>query len=259
MKENKISEEYLEVIWTLLEQRKDTHGQLGTADLERFFGAAYSQKVLDQLVSSELIRYQGDRVGFTESGWRKSRQLIRAHRLAERLLYDVLGIEDYEVGACEFEHIIDTNLIDGICTLLGHPRRCPDGLPIPEGNCCRNRDTALSNTTVSVIGMRPGDSGRIAAVNADDDTRLHILENLLIRPGSSLRIHQVSPTIVVECGGSLTALDDDLAAEIHVWPTLQTDTGTEDAYRDTRDQGYSRRDDEHHPRGRRKKRGWRRL
>jgi len=258
MKENKISEEYLEVIWTLLEQHNDTHGQLGTADIERFFGEGYSQKVLDQLVSSQLIRQQDGRVGFTETGWQKSRQLIRAHRLAERLLYDVLGIEDYEVGACEFEHIIDTNLIDGICTLLGHPRRCPDGLPIPEGNCCRNRDTALSNATVSVIDMRPGDSGRIAAVNADDDTRLHILENLQIRPGSSLRVHQVSPTIVVECGGSLTALDDDLAAEIHVWPSLRTEDGSVAGTRDTLGAGDARRDHMKHPHERRKRRGRRR-
>jgi hypothetical protein len=38
---------------------------------------------------------------------------------------------------CEFEHLLAPNVTEAICTLLGHPRFCPDQHPIPEGACCR--------------------------------------------------------------------------------------------------------------------------
>ena len=60
----------------------------------------------------------------------------RAHRLAEKLIHHVSG-GDFEKGAAEFEHVADPKLIDSLCTMLGHPRECPHGQPIPEGECCR--------------------------------------------------------------------------------------------------------------------------
>jgi DtxR family transcriptional regulator, Mn-dependent transcriptional regulator len=218
MKDRKAAEEYLEAIWMLLEKSGSLEGDLEISRLREYIGSGFTHEILTQLATQQSISLTERTVSFTPTGLKKSRQLIRAHRLAERLLHDVLGIEDYEVGACEFEHIIDTNLIDSICTLLGHPRRCPDGLPIPEGACCRSGAETPPAPTVAVVRMRTGESGRVATVNADDDTRLHVLENLQIRPGSLLKVHQVSPTIVVECEGSTIALDETIAACIHVWP-----------------------------------------
>ncbi len=218
MKDRKAAEEYLEAIWMVLEKSGSVGGQLEIPRLAEYIGSGFTDDILKQLAQRESILLTGDTVSFTPSGLKKSRQLIRAHRLAERLLHDVLGIDDYEVGACEFEHIIDTNLIDSICTLLGHPRRCPDGLPIPEGACCRSSSETQPSPTIAVVRMRTGESGRVATVNADDDTRLHVLENLQIRPGSLLKVHQVSPTMVVECEGSTIALDEAIPACIHVWP-----------------------------------------
>ena len=53
---------------------------------------------------------------------------------------DVLAIRDegsIEKNACTFEHILSPEVTDRICTFLGHPRTCPHGSPIPEGDCCR--------------------------------------------------------------------------------------------------------------------------
>ena len=52
---------------------------------------------------------------------------------------DVLAIRDegsIEKNACTFEHILSPEVTDRICTFLGHPRTCPHGSPIPEGDCC---------------------------------------------------------------------------------------------------------------------------
>lgn len=225
MKEGKITEEYLEAIWVLLEKSGGAAGELDESRLAEYVGSSFSGAIVQGLVEEGKITLHARGIAhaiangiiLTAEGLSKSRQLIRAHRLAERLLHDVLGIENYEVGACEFEHIIDSNLIDGICTLLGHPRRSPDGLPIPEGECCQRHFENQPAPTVPVSRMRTGDMGRVASVNADDDTRLHVLENLQVRPGARLRVHQVSPTIVIECEGSIVAVDEVIAEHIHVW------------------------------------------
>lgn len=214
----KVADEHLEAMWMLLEKRGDIRGSISIERFSQIYHAIYSSTVIDQLAADGFLHSADDALSFTEAGYEKSRQLIRAHRLAERLLNDVLGIDDYEVGACEFEHIIDTNLIDSICTLLGHPDHGPDGLPIPPGDCCSNRNTPQPNPTVPISTLSLGDGGRVASVHADDDTRLHVLENLQIRPGSLLHVHQLAPTIVIECEGSIVAIDDEIADHIHVWP-----------------------------------------
>ncbi len=224
MNETKITEEYLEALWILLEKRGNVDAPIELIRLHNYFGEQNNSTVVEKLVSDKYIVLDNAHVSYTELGRRKSRQIIRAHRLAERLLYDVLGMRDYEVGACEFEHIMDTNLINGICTLLGHPRRCPDGLLIPEGTCCRTESESQPNPTVSVKDMRAGEAGRVASVNADEDTQLHILEGLQIRPGTLIRVHQKSPSIVVECGGGSVAIDETIAENIHVWRLLSSET-----------------------------------
>ena len=155
-------------------------------------------------------------VAFSPEGERRARQLVRSHRLAERLVQDVLG-QSAESSACEFEHLLGTEVVDAICTLLGHPRECPHGMPIPEGECCRQRAQLVERTVVPLPELTIGESARIAYVNAQSDSQLHRLDNLLLRPGETVKLHQRRPSFVVECENSMSALDDAVAASIHVW------------------------------------------
>jgi energy-coupling factor transporter ATP-binding protein EcfA2 len=78
-------------------------------------------------------------VKFTERGRRKAEDIIRRHRLAERLFTETLNMEnetEIEQQACKFEHILSPEATERICSFLGHPRTCPHGAPIPEGICC---------------------------------------------------------------------------------------------------------------------------
>ena len=78
-------------------------------------------------------------VEFTERGRAKASDIIRRHRLAERLFTQTLEMEneaEIEQQACKFEHILSPEATEKICTLLGHPATCPHGAPIPTGPCC---------------------------------------------------------------------------------------------------------------------------
>ncbi len=81
-------------------------------------------------------------VEFTPKGRQRAADVIRRHRLAERLFTETLRVEDeqeIEQQACKFEHILSPEATDRICAFLGHPRTCPHGSPIPAGECCASR------------------------------------------------------------------------------------------------------------------------
>src|SRR5436189_1508002 len=78
-------------------------------------------------------------VELTPRGRQRAADIIRRHRLAERLFTDSLALDsetEIEQQACKFEHILSPEATDKICAFLGHPRTCPHGAPIPPGQCC---------------------------------------------------------------------------------------------------------------------------
>ncbi len=78
-------------------------------------------------------------VDLTPRGRQRAADIIRRHRLAERLFTDSLAMDsetEIEQQACKFEHILSPEATDKICSFLGHPRTCPHGAPIPPGACC---------------------------------------------------------------------------------------------------------------------------
>jgi putative ABC transport system ATP-binding protein len=90
-------------------------------------------------------------VELTDRGRKKAADIIRRHRLAERLFTDSLALDsetEIEQQACKFEHILSPEATEKICTFLGHPRTCPHGAPIPRGACCDRQPDQLSVTAV---------------------------------------------------------------------------------------------------------------
>ena len=69
----------------------------------------------------------------TEKGQDIARRVIRKHRLAERLLVDVIGLPWYKVHeeAGRWEHVISDDVEERLVALLGDPSTCPHGNPIP--------------------------------------------------------------------------------------------------------------------------------
>ena len=216
MDEERSKEEYVEILWHMKEGGNSSLTRSREELREQF-----RPRLLEELAGAGIVELDGQSIQLTASGREHTRKLIRSHRLAERLVHDVLGVE-YEKGACEFEHILNPDLVDSICTLLGHPRECPHGMPIPEGECCRQGKQAVQSSVMSLPELRVGEQARVAYVYAASDQQLHRLDNLLLRPGARIRLHQRRPSFVVECEGTLIAVDDRVAASIHVWASPET-------------------------------------
>jgi putative ABC transport system ATP-binding protein len=89
-------------------------------------------------------------VEFTARGRQRAADIVRRHRLAERLFTDSLAMDsetEIEQQACKFEHILSPEATDKICAFLGHPRTCPHGALIPPGQCCGSAaDEAAAST-----------------------------------------------------------------------------------------------------------------
>jgi Mn-dependent DtxR family transcriptional regulator len=98
-------------------------------------------RMLGRMSDRRLVELHDGQVRLTEYGRRRARDVVRRHRLAERLFKDTFSIDDSEAHnqACKFEHIISPELDQRICTFLGHPKTCPHGNPIPAGDCCNGR------------------------------------------------------------------------------------------------------------------------
>jgi DtxR family Mn-dependent transcriptional regulator len=197
--ENKISEEIAEVLeslWTLQEQNAATVEKLISSA-----GIPVSEEMLETLSRDGLLSVDDTKgIRLLPKGRDMAERIIRRHRLAERLICDVLGshVEDSEAAACEYEHLLAEGITNSICTLLGHPRYCPHNKPIPEGDCCRQAREDLKPIVVSCDQLRVGESARIAYFSAREHSRLLKLSALGISPGVSMRLIQKWPAYVVQ-------------------------------------------------------------
>ncbi len=81
-----------------------------------------------------LVVVEGDRhLALTEHGRTKAIHVMRKHRLAERLLADVIGLDWAYVHdeACRWEHVMSEQVERRLLIMLGHPKESPYGNPIP--------------------------------------------------------------------------------------------------------------------------------
>jgi len=96
-------------------------------------GPTVSQTVA-RMERDGLLTVEGDRhLELTDEGNRLATRVMRKHRLAERLLTDVIGL-DWELvhaEACRWEHVMSETVERRLVELLGHPTESPYGNPIP--------------------------------------------------------------------------------------------------------------------------------
>ncbi len=96
-------------------------------------GPTVSQTVA-RMERDDLLRVSGDRhLELSDQGRTKATRVMRKHRLAERLLLDVIGLEWELVHdeACRWEHVMSDRVERKLLGMLGDPRESPYGNPIP--------------------------------------------------------------------------------------------------------------------------------
>jgi putative ABC transport system ATP-binding protein len=144
--ENQDFDEVLEHLWT----RQESSDHMESTD----FTEVQWRKLIGTLTRIGFVRVVNGEEQFTPAGEERARNVIRRHRLAERLFMDVLSIRDeleIESSACKFEHILSPDVTDRICTLLGHPLACPHGSPIPAGECCAEKRVLDGSEAASIL------------------------------------------------------------------------------------------------------------
>ncbi len=207
-------DEYMEALWYLSEEECSS-----LEKLKDYIQAVFNPGVVSELQTLEyIVLEENGTIKLTEKGYSRARQIVRCHRLAERLLTDVMGMKpkETEKAACEFEHVLVPEIADSICTLLGHPRECPHGLKIPEGNCCKQAHETVSSAIVSLDKVKMGESVQVSYINTLSNSRMHKLSYFGIIPGACIKVHQRYPSFVIQCGNTQIAMEEDVAKEISV-------------------------------------------
>jgi putative ABC transport system ATP-binding protein len=136
--------------------------EMGLVELDEHTSEPHTHRQIlnrchDALRPSIDSPHHGDRmIVFTEKGRKRAEDVIRRHRLAERLFVQTFRVQnEKEVAeqACKFEHILSPEVTDSICSFLGHPRTCPHGSPIPSGPCCViAKSVAHAQVTANKVG-----------------------------------------------------------------------------------------------------------
>lgn len=203
------AEEILETLWIRTEEEKKP------LSLEELGGM---KKPVEQLLNAGYISISDDRVVLTSKGRPEARNVVRRHRLAERLLFDVLGTRDMLIHekACKFEHLLDRGLDESICILLGHPKVCPHGNPIPPGRCCLEEQPQAQKIIAPLSQLTPGQKGKVAYIYAPESSRLQKLMAMGILPGAPLSLIQGFPSYVFQAGQTQFAVDKEIADAIYV-------------------------------------------
>ncbi len=212
-KGSKLIDEILEHLWKLRERGSKSFSKvIDAVNNKDAYGA------MRRMEKSGFVTIKDDTVELDKKGEDRARDLIRRHRLAERLFYDVfeVGYREVEDTACEIEHILSPSVTDSVCSFLGHPPTCPHGKPIPRGECCLKYRSEYKPLVIQLKEMDVGSSGRIVFIVPSEDSRIERLASMGIVPGSIIKLKKRRPSFVLEIEETTLAIDDRIAEEIYV-------------------------------------------
>jgi DtxR family Mn-dependent transcriptional regulator len=192
-------EEYLETILGLDEEGVPV---IQARIAERLGRSAPSvSEMLDRLGDDGYVTREGRRLSLTDSGRALAEKVVRKHRLAERLLVDVIGLEWHKVHreAGRWEHVISDDVEARLVELLGDPATCPHGNPIP-GSHSSGPPVETHPLTDAVPGAR------VRLVRVSEEVELNFGSLTLLDEGGFI------PGVVAEVGRR----DGDGAVEVTV-------------------------------------------
>jgi DtxR family Mn-dependent transcriptional regulator len=207
-------EEYLE---TVLELDEDgvVVTQARLADRLGHSAPTVSQMVR-RLASDGYLEVANRVLRLTPKGRARAEQVVRKHRLAERLLTDVIGLawDKAHVEAGRWEHVISDEVEELLVALLGNPSTCPHGNPIPGAPPDGKRLSVLS-------GCAPGARVRLERVTehveVDREALSYLADNGFV-PGTDAEVRTRAPdgTLVLDMQRGTIAVGPELAEHLFV-------------------------------------------
>ncbi|WP_213816910.1 metal-dependent transcriptional regulator [Glaciihabitans sp. dw_435] len=175
-----------------------------------------------------LVIVEGDRhLALTDGGRRKATHVMRKHRLAERLLADVIGLDWAYVHeeACRWEHVMSEQVERRLLDMLGHPTESPYGNPIPgldelgDPAAARFMDGVTSivdlvgktDAPVQVLIRRLGEP-----VQFEPDL-LQQLQNAGVMPGATASVSSIGSYVLVQVEGFGEGLELPNEVAVHIY------------------------------------------
>jgi len=200
-------EEILEHLWI----RTEEEGKSVNSDI-------LPDQELRSLESRGIVEIVDQKAVLTEQGGHEARMCVRRHRLAERMLSDIMdgGEEAIQVASCKFEHGLHRGLEEKVCTMLGHPRRCPHGKPIPPGECCQRMEKEPGRLIGPLAEMETDERATIAYLHSEETSDMRKLMAIGALPGTPVIVRQRFPSYLLEMGNSQFSIDEQMARQIYV-------------------------------------------
>ncbi|MGH9190662.1 MAG: metal-dependent transcriptional regulator [Acidimicrobiales bacterium] len=207
-------EEYLEAIWELEEEGISVI----QARLAEHVGhsAPSVSEMIRRLRADGYVDVSGRALTLTAKGRTRAVSVVRKHRLAERLLTDVIGLPWHKthIEACRWEHVISDEVEERLVVLLGNPFTCPHGNPIPGAGGPDRNLVALADTL-------PGDRVTLRRVTEQvevDLPALVYLDDNGFTPGAGAKVRSKAPdgTLVLDLDQGSIALGPTLAGQLYV-------------------------------------------
>jgi DtxR family Mn-dependent transcriptional regulator len=166
-------EEYLQVIQQLSDEGVTVIQARVAERLEK--SAPSVSEMIDRLIDEGYVTRQGRDLTLTEQGGDIARSVIRKHRLAERLLADVIKLPWHLIHeeAGRWEHVMSDAVEARIVDLLGDPGTCPHGNPIP-GSVNEQLDRS-DQRQLATSGV--GDCIRFARLTEEAETNFEALRS----------------------------------------------------------------------------------
>ncbi|MBM7367702.1 metal-dependent transcriptional regulator [Gordonia hydrophobica] len=188
-------------------------------------GPTVSQTVA-RMERDGLLRVAGDRhLELTEKGRDLAVSVMRKHRLAERLLVDVIGLPWDQVHdeACRWEHVMSENVERRIVEVLDNPTTSPYGNPIPGLDLLGIDLTAAEDKAIRLVDLPQGDSTVVVARMSEhaqsDPELISELRQAGVVPNARISVNVAPRAVIISTPGhdGLT-LSSEISHAIFVLP-----------------------------------------
>src|SRR3989440_8175158 len=184
-------EEYLETIYNM---NMEDEVVIGARLAEKFRVAPPTvTEMLKRLVRDGYVEMDQKRqVTLTEAGNQAAEAVLRRHRLTERFLVDMLGMQWHQVHeeACRLEHFISGAVEARVVANLNHPTTCPHGNPIP-GSVANARSYLKDKGAIRLSSAGVGGVEVILCISEgveDEEALILYMHEKGLTPGTQLTI-----------------------------------------------------------------------
>lgn len=209
-------EDYLKAIWKIVQEDQVPISARLAEELDVTPPAVTA--ALKRMTRDGYLKVQRDgRIHLTAKGKDVAEHLVLRHRLAEKLLTDVIGLEWSKVHdeAEKLEHAISPEVETLLLQRFGADSSCPHGVPLLGGLAKLKKKSGA----VLLSDMDSGDQVEILSVYEKDPKFLEFVAGIHMRPGAHARIvsKEYDETMTLEVGGAGSKVHLGKPATSRIW------------------------------------------